>query len=73
MNSIFSVSKKDDVWCIPETDYFYSQFSTEKNICLKSLIALLSGKALIDLSDGEYIHWLQLDEEALAFIKEHLH
>lgn len=67
---IIVINDKKDIDGIDGLEYFYSQFPTNRNIGISELKALMDGKALIDISDGEYIHWLQLDESALKFSKQ---
>lgn len=67
--NIIIVNGKKDIDNITELELFYSQFPTNPNIGVNELKALMDGKALVDISDGEYIHWLQLDKYALKFIK----
>ncbi|MGZ7883644.1 2-hydroxymuconic semialdehyde hydrolase [Limosilactobacillus ingluviei] len=67
---IIIVDAKKDIDNIDGLEYFYSQFPTNRNIGINELKALMSGKALVDVSDGEYIHWLQLDQNALKFSKD---
>lgn len=69
---LIPVSNSEEVWNIQETKTFFSVFKPEKNIGLKELKELSEGKALIDLSDGEYIHWIQLSDEAREFLKASL-
>lgn len=68
-SNIKIVSDSNDVWDLPETKFFYSAFSDTPNIGADELAALLSGKALVDLSDGEYIHWIQLTPDAIKTAK----
>ncbi|KEQ20538.1 2-hydroxymuconic semialdehyde hydrolase [Limosilactobacillus reuteri] len=67
--NIIIVNDKKDIDNITELESFYSEFPTDSNIGIDELKALMTGKALIDVSDGEYIHWLQLDKHALRFAK----
>lgn len=68
-NEIFRVRNVNDVYCLPETDEMLSSFNERPNINKETLIHLLQGKPVVDLSDGEYIHWLQLDNDALNYLK----
>ncbi|OSH09738.1 hypothetical protein EFDM72_2050 [Enterococcus faecalis] len=47
-----------------------SVFDNTPNITKEILVHLLAGYPIVDLSDGEYIHFFQLDDEAIQFIKE---
>lgn len=64
-NGIYIVGEKGEVWEIDEASGMYGMFSSKPNIGPNEVSALLAGKALVDLSDGEYIHWIQLTPEAL--------
>ncbi|EHJ28008.1 hypothetical protein HMPREF0541_02377 [Lacticaseibacillus rhamnosus ATCC 21052] len=64
-NGIYIVDEKDEVWDIDEASGMYGMFSSKPNIGPNEVAALLSGKALVDLSDGEYIHWIQLTPDAI--------
>jgi hypothetical protein len=68
-NDLYNVSSENDVWDLPDIEGFYSQFEPQKNISLSMIKSLISGQAIVDLSDGEYIHWLQLDDEASEYLK----
>lgn len=68
---IFPINKAVDIDNIDATDGMYSEFKEEKNISLTTLKHLLHGKPIVDLSDKEYIHWLQLDDDALKFVAKH--
>ncbi|WPP11014.1 hypothetical protein [Lacticaseibacillus paracasei] len=68
-NSIYIVDEKDEVWDIGETSGMCGMFSSKPNIGPNEVSALLSGKALVDLSDGEYIHWIQLIPDAIKTAK----
>lgn len=67
---IYSIQDSDDVWDIPNTECMYSVFDNSPNISKEVLIHLLEGKPIVDLSDGEYIHFLQLSSEAIEYINE---
>ncbi|WP_299516479.1 hypothetical protein [uncultured Rummeliibacillus sp.] len=69
---LIPVLNKNEVYSIEGTDHFYSEFSTNKNIGKEELLALLSGMALVDISDNEYYHWIQLNEEAVSFANSFL-
>ena len=69
---IFPAKSKNDVFCIPGTETMLSQFPQEKNISITSLKSLLAGNAIVDIGDGEYIHWLQLDDSAIEYVKHHV-
>jgi hypothetical protein len=69
-NEIFRIKNADDVYSLPETDEMLSSFDERPNINKDTLIHLLKGKPVVDLSDGEYIHWFQLDDDALNYLKE---
>ncbi|KRK78788.1 hypothetical protein FD03_GL002571 [Companilactobacillus nodensis DSM 19682 = JCM 14932 = NBRC 107160] len=47
----------------------YSQYDDKPNITKELLVHLLQGDPVVDLSDGEYIHWLQLDSGALKYLR----
>lgn len=66
---LIPVQCRNDVHKIKGTDHFYSEFPTNKNIDKEGLLALLKGLALVDISDDEYYHWIQLDDEAALFAK----
>ncbi|MBO0449315.1 2-hydroxymuconic semialdehyde hydrolase [Enterococcus sp. MJM12] len=68
-NYILPVNNLDDVWELHETETFYSVFCADKNIDVEMLRHLIDGGALIDVSDGEYIHWLQLTDEAKLWMQ----
>lgn len=68
--NIVIVNAKKDIDSIEGIEFFYSQFPTNCNIGIDELKALMDGKALVDVSDGEYIHWLQLDKHALKFAND---
>lgn len=67
---LIPIKEVDDIWGIPEIETMYSAFDSSPNISKEILVHLLNGKPVIDLSDGEYIHFFQLDNEAVQFIKE---
>lgn len=69
---IFPVKTENDVFNLPGTDSMLSQFPQEKNISLVSLKSLLAGNAIVDIGDEEYIHWLQLDDSSIEYVKHHL-
>lgn len=66
------VDKPDDVWSFPESEFCLSNFSSKPNIGINQIIALLQGRSIADLSDGEYVHWLQLTPDALDFVAKEL-
>lgn len=68
-NKLIPVSDKKEVYKIEGTGDFCSSFPNNRNIGKKELLALLDGLALIDISDGEYFHWIQLDHEAIDYVK----
>lgn len=49
-----------------------SDFDDKPTISKDMLVHLLKGLPLVDLSDGEFIHWLQLDSEALEYVAAHI-
>ncbi|MCG0612551.1 2-hydroxymuconic semialdehyde hydrolase [Lactiplantibacillus plantarum] len=69
---IFPVKSKNDVFCLSGTESMLSQFPQEKNISITSLKSLLAGNAIVDIGDEEYIHWLQLDDSAIEYVKHHV-
>lgn len=71
-NDFYPIKVKNDIYRISDFDTMYSQFPSNKNISKKILMHLLSGKPIVDLTDGEYVHWIQLDDEALKYVKNHI-
>lgn len=71
-SKIFEVKTTDSVFDIPDTYGMLSTFPADKNISKENLIHLLKGEPLVDLSDEEYVHWLQLDEDALDYVRQHI-
>ncbi|ETY74623.1 2-hydroxymuconic semialdehyde hydrolase [Lactiplantibacillus fabifermentans T30PCM01] len=69
---IFPVKFKKEVFYLPGTETMLSQFPQEKNISSDSLKSLLAGNAIVDIGDGEYIHWLQLDDSAIEYVRHHV-
>lgn len=69
-NGIFKIENVNQIFELPESDTMTSSFDDKPNINKDILIHLLKGKPVVDLSDGEYIHWLQLDKEAINYIKD---
>lgn len=69
---IFPAKSKNDVFRLPGTELMLSQFPQEKNISITSLKSLLAGYAIVDIGDEEYIHWLQLDDSAIEYVKHHV-
>lgn len=61
INSINDVDKIDDIEC-------YRFFDSEPTINKDMLIHLLSGKPLVDITDGENVHLIQIDSESIEFI-----
>lgn len=72
-NLIYNISSAGDVDYIPAGFGVFSTFPTDRNITKSNLEHLLSGQPLVDLTDEEYVHWLQLDREALEYVKQHFH
>ncbi|WP_025024692.1 MULTISPECIES: hypothetical protein [Companilactobacillus] len=68
-NDIFPISNSNDVFDIADTEGMYSQYDDKPNITKELLVHLLQGDPVVDLSDGEYIHWLQLDSGALKYLR----
>lgn len=68
--NIVPVADFSDILEIPETEYMCSKFNTSPNITKEDLLHLLSGKPLVDLSDEEFIHCLQLNDEAQKFASD---
>lgn len=67
-NMIFKIEDVDDIYDLPESDFLLSSFDKKPNITKDLLIHLLKGKPIVDLSDEEYVHWLQLDKDAIEYI-----
>lgn len=67
-NEIFKIKELDDVYDLPESEEMLSTIDSRPNITKDILIHLLKGEPIVDLSDGEYIHWLQLDKDAVDYI-----
>lgn len=61
INSINDVDKIDDIEC-------YRFFDSKPTINKDMLIHLLSGKPLVDITDGENVHLIQIDSESIEFI-----
>lgn len=72
-NDFYPIKVKEDIYQIDSFDTMYSHFLSRKNISKNILLHLLSGNPVVDLTDGEYVHWIQLDDEALKFAKNHIH
>lgn len=68
-NQIYPVESPEGVFDLPGTDFMHSTFDEEKNITIQLFEHLLEGKAIVDLSDGEYIHWLQLNDETIRYFR----
>ncbi|WP_461240874.1 2-hydroxymuconic semialdehyde hydrolase [Paucilactobacillus sp. N302-9] len=71
-NLIYNIGDAEDVEQLPEYAMMYSNFPTDRNMTKENLIHLLSGKPIVDLTDEEYVHWIQLDQEALNYVKQHI-
>lgn len=67
-NMIFKIEDVDDIYDLPESEEMLSTVDDRPNITKDVLIHLLKGKPIVDLSDEEYIHWLQLDKDAIEYI-----
>jgi len=67
-NEIFKIKKLEDVYDLPESEEMLSTIDDSPNITKDILIHLLKGEPVVDLSDGEYVHWLQLDKSAMKYI-----
>ena len=67
-NRIFKIEDVDDIDNLPESEEMLSTVNDRPNITKDVLIHLLKGKPIVDLSDEEYIHWLQLDKSAIDYI-----
>ncbi|MGX7051419.1 hypothetical protein [Leuconostoc palmae] len=61
IDSIDEVEEINNIGC-------YRDFNSEPTINKDMLIHLLSGKPLLDMTDGENVHWLQLDSESIDFV-----
>lgn len=72
-NDFYPIEIKEDIYQIDNFDTMYLQFPSDKNISKNILLHLLSGDPIVDLTDGEYVHWIQLDDEALEYAKNHVH
>lgn len=59
----------EDVFDIEGTQYMSSVFSKGPNVTVSDIQHLIAGLPIIDISDGEYIHWIQLTPEALKYIQ----
>lgn len=70
-NDIYPVNSVEDALNIHEVSLMCS-FDSIPTISKNNLIHLLEGKPLVDLNDGEYVHWIQLDKEALSFVKNNI-
>lgn len=68
-NELYIVKSRDEALEIDAAQFALSKFPSNPNIGVKELEALIQGSALVDLSDGEYIHWLQLTPQALEYLK----
>ncbi|QCX23999.1 hypothetical protein [Companilactobacillus futsaii] len=68
MSEIFKIESLNDVFNLPESEEMLSTVDDRPNITKDVLIHLLKGGPVVDLSDGEYIHWLQLDKSAIDYI-----
>lgn len=66
------IENRESVFDLEETSCMCSTFESEPNITLDTLKHLISGKPVLDISDEEYIHWIQLDQESLNYLKERL-
>lgn len=66
---IIPIENAEEIFDIPQTSLMSSVFRSEPNITKELLNHLLSGKPLVDISDGEYIHFFQLDSEAIDYLK----
>lgn len=67
-NMIFKIEDVNDVFDLPESDTMTSSFDETPNITKDLLVHLMKGKPIVDLSDGEYVHWLQLNKDAIEYI-----
>ncbi|WP_099299646.1 hypothetical protein [Pediococcus pentosaceus] len=70
-NAIYPVESIDSAMEISEIQTMCS-FEDSPTINKENLIHLLKGKPLVDLNDGEFVHWLQLDDDAIRFVKEYV-
>lgn len=66
---IIPIENAEEIFDIPQTNFMSSVFFSEPNITKELLNHLLSGKPIVDISDGEYIHFFQLDGEAIEYLK----
>lgn len=68
--SLIQVEDENYIFELEELEQIHSIFNSEPNITLSDLKHLFQGKPVIDVTDGEYIHWIQLDQEAINFVKQ---
>lgn len=61
------IERDDDIFDLPETEMMCSVYNATPNITKELLIHILSGQPIVDLSDGEYIHFLQIDADAKEY------
>lgn len=69
-SELVPIKEINDIWDKPGVATMCSVFDDTPNITKEILIHLLEGRPVVDLSDGEYIHFFQLDDKALQFINE---
>ncbi|CAM3205736.1 2-hydroxymuconic semialdehyde hydrolase [Pediococcus acidilactici] len=70
---IHEINDIEDLDYIPEYQYMLSTFPAQKNISVSNLKHLFKGLPIVDTSDEEYVHWIQLDDEALEYINSIIH
>ncbi|MGA3462832.1 hypothetical protein ACA614_13160 [Lactiplantibacillus plantarum] len=70
-NEIYMIQSADEAFKVGDARMM-SGFNDDPTITKDMLIHLLMGLPLVDLSDGEFIHWLQLDPSALEYVSAHL-
>jgi hypothetical protein len=66
-NDIYKIKKSNDVFSLPNVDSMLSTFDKTPNIDKGTFHSLIEGEPVVDLSDEECIHWLQLDESAINY------
>lgn len=71
-SKLICVTTNQDIDELPETRFMSSVFDKRPMITLPILKHLLDGGPVVDLTDEEYIHWLQLDSEALEYVQNKL-
>lgn len=69
-SELVPIKEINDIWDSPNVETMCSVFDNTPNITKEILVHLLAGHPIVDLSDGEYIHFFQLDDDAIQFIKE---